>query len=128
MGLSQERLGEALGLSFQQVQKYESGANRITASRLFAMAGLLGVKVSWFFESEDEIHGEAVELSAPDVDRMARRETLELLRAFVRIKDPAVRDKLAELVGAMAGPQSAAAPASPKGKRRRGAAEQMREV
>jgi transcriptional regulator with XRE-family HTH domain len=110
LGMSQEKLGEAIGLTFQQVQKYERGANRIGASRLFELSRVLDVPVSFFFDDmpsdaalrpartgELAEEGETLEL-----DPMAKRETLELVRAYYRIGDPAVRKKVFELAKALA--------------------------
>jgi transcriptional regulator with XRE-family HTH domain len=112
LGLSQEKLGDALGLTFQQVQKYERGANRIGASRLFDLSRVLDVPVSFFFDdmSADmpskkppaDIDLDEVSRSGFDVDPMARRETLELVRAYYRIKDPLVRKRVFELAKALA--------------------------
>ena len=109
LGMSQERLGNAVGLTFQQIQKYERGANRIGASRLFEMSSVLDVPVQFFFdempiepESSDyrPMSGEA---AVPEQDPMARRETLELVRAYYRIPDAQVRRRLFELAKALAG-------------------------
>jgi transcriptional regulator with XRE-family HTH domain len=110
LGLSQEKLGDALGLTFQQVQKYERGANRIGASRLFDLSRVLDVPVSFFFDDMSQNAPErspAIELDdvaqgSFDVDPMARRETLELVRAYYRIKDPLVRKRVFELAKALA--------------------------
>jgi transcriptional regulator with XRE-family HTH domain len=83
--MSQERLGEALGLTFQQVQKYESGVNRVSASRLFDLSRVLDVPIGFFFDD------------VPDVV-LSRRETLELVGAYYRIIDPAVRKHLLDLI------------------------------
>jgi len=112
LGLSQERLGDEVGLTFQQIQKYERGANRVGASRLYQFSRLLDVPVSYFFDdmpNEIRSHegqldwglsdGKQVEL-APDP--MARRETLELVRAYYKIADPKVREGLFELTKALA--------------------------
>jgi transcriptional regulator with XRE-family HTH domain len=85
LGLSQERLGEALGLTFQQVQKYESGVNRVSASRLFDLSRVLNVPIGFFFDD------------VPDVV-LSRRETLELVGAYYRIIDPAVRKHVSDLI------------------------------
>ena len=107
LGLSQEKLGEAVGLTFQQIQKYERGANRIGASRLFEFSRILDVPVSFFFDdmSDRIVSGDAQ--MAPgmadqpqqslDPDPLTRRETLELVRAYYRIGDPQVRKRLFEL-------------------------------
>jgi transcriptional regulator with XRE-family HTH domain len=113
LGMSQEKLGEALGLTFQQVQKYERGANRIGAGRLHQIADVLGVTVAFFFEdmpprrSVAAGSGDArLESDAPEErhsadDQMARRETLELVRAYYRIADPRLRRRLYDLVKAI---------------------------
>lgn len=112
LGMSQEKLGEALGLTFQQVQKYERGANRIGASRLFEISRILDVPVSFFFEemSAEAANARAASLSglAEDQEEMerdplAKRETLELVRAYYRITDPRVRKRMFELTKAVAG-------------------------
>ena len=107
LGLSQEKLGEAVGLTFQQIQKYERGANRIGASRLFEFSRILEVPVSFFFddmpEGQSVVDGRiAWGLSEPpqaplEPDPLTRRETLELVRAYYRIGDPSVRRRLFEL-------------------------------
>jgi len=112
LGLSQEKLGDALGLTFQQVQKYERGANRIGASRLFDLSRVLDVPVSFFFDDMSSDVAErmpAVGIVLDDVsqggfdaDPMARRETLELVRAYYRIKDPLVRKRVFELAKTLA--------------------------
>jgi transcriptional regulator with XRE-family HTH domain len=112
LGLSQEKLAGAIGLTFQQVQKYERGANRIGASRLFELSRVLDVPVSFFFDdmapdlaSRHAIHAAGMSESPQasfEPDALARRETLELVRAYYRIGDPHVRKKVAELVKTMA--------------------------
>ncbi len=107
LGLSQEKLGEAVGLTFQQIQKYERGANRIGASRLFEFSRILDVPVSFFFDDMaerakvgegQESVGLADQPQAPlEPDPLTRRETLELVRAYYRISDPQVRKRLFEL-------------------------------
>lgn len=107
LNMSQEKLGESLGITFQQVQKYEKGTNRVGASRLQAIAGILGVPVSFFFE--DAPGGEGgqgggffEDVGAADVMAFcSSAEGLQLNRAFVRIDDPKVRRKIIELVRAL---------------------------
>jgi len=113
LGMSQEKLGEAIGLTFQQVQKYERGANRVGASRLYDLSRVLDVPVSFFF---DDISPEAVAAAAGEPvpggaaalaqryepDPMMRRETLELVRAYYRIPDPQIRRRLFDLTKAIA--------------------------
>lgn len=110
LGLSQEKLGEAIGLTFQQVQKYERGANRIGASRLFDLSRVLDVPIGYFFEDmSDEVaarsprqfQGLAEEAANYEPDPMAKRETLELVRAYYKIKDPRVRKRLFEFTKAL---------------------------
>lgn len=115
LGLSQQKLGEALGLTFQQLQKYERGTNRVGASRLWDLAHLLDVPIAFFFDDMPaDVAGNSPRLRAgvdgdgitPDVtteaDPMAKRETLELARAYYKIKDPVVRKRVFELVKAQA--------------------------
>lgn len=115
MGMSQEKLGESIGLTFQQVQKYERGANRIGASRLFDLSRVLDVPVSFFFDDmpaeaaaaridddEDAATGEERATGGYEPDPMAKRETLELVRAYYKINDPSVRKRLFELTKAVA--------------------------
>ena len=107
LGMSQSKLGDALGLTFQQIQKYERGANRIGSSRLYRLSKILDVPVAFFF---DEM-AQGVATSAKGVaekeqksfepDRLATRETLELVRAYYRIKDEKVRKRVFELVKAI---------------------------
>jgi transcriptional regulator with XRE-family HTH domain len=112
LGISQMALAEAIGLTFQQVQKYEKGANRVSSSRLVDMANALGVSVSYFFEEMTaEVQKQTpsalmITKQRPEIDQerdpLARRETLELVRAYYRITDPVVRKRLADLVKAVA--------------------------
>jgi transcriptional regulator with XRE-family HTH domain len=110
LGMSQEKLGEALGLTFQQVQKYERGANRIGASRLYDLARVLDVTVSYFFEEMNEDvmaasprHMVRATEDPPEVEGslLSQRETLELVRAYYRISDPQVRERVQELAKAL---------------------------
>lgn len=112
IGMSQEKLGELLGLTFQQVQKYEKGTNRIGASRLYQIAQFLGVPVQFFFEDlSEEVAGEKPEGSpalrerdaAPYVmEFVSSAEGLELNRSYSRISDPRVRKRILELVRCLA--------------------------
>ena len=111
LGMSQEKLGHAIGLTFQQIQKYERGANRIGASRLFDVARALDVPIQFFFEempAEPTVEGYRPEAAGEprpavlDADPLPKRETLELVRAYYRIPDPQVRRKLFELAKALA--------------------------
>jgi transcriptional regulator with XRE-family HTH domain len=120
MQMSQEKLGDALGLTFQQVQKYERGANRVGASRLFDLSRVLDVPVSFFFDDMPTAygHGGGTRLPAmqpagfaeaqdgfgmPD-DLFSRKETVELVRAYYRIIEQPVRKRVLELIKSM-GPE-----------------------
>jgi len=112
IGMSQEKLGEALNLTFQQIQKYEKGANRIGAGRLFRIAQLLGVSVQFFFDdAPGESGGSAMGFSESDptpmlMDFVNTPEGVHLNRAFAAIKDPVVRKRIVDLVRAMAGQEA----------------------
>jgi transcriptional regulator with XRE-family HTH domain len=111
VGFSQTKLGEALDVTFQQIQKYEKGANRIGASRLQQLARVLDVTPAFFFEgapqSEMAANGVA---EAPDngyvVDFLSTTEGLQLNRAFAQIRDPKVRKRIVELVTSLAAERS----------------------
>lgn len=108
LGMSQDRLGEAIGLTFQQVQKYERGANRIGASRMFDLSRVLDVPISFFFDDMDDATaaaspaqvaaGAVTAFPVSDPDPETTRESLELMRAYWRIADPVVRKQIYELV------------------------------
>ncbi|WP_026619594.1 transcriptional regulator with XRE-family HTH domain [Ensifer sp. WSM1721] len=106
LGMSQEKLGESLGITFQQIQKYEKGTNRVGASRLQNISQILNVPVSFFFEdAPGEGAGTGMaEASSSNyvVDFLSSSEGLQLNRAFVKIADPKVRRKLVDLVKALA--------------------------
>jgi len=122
LGMSQERLGEALGLTFQQVQKYERGTNRVGASRLWDLSRVLDVPVSFFYEDMSEgvaeksprlIAGLAEEPEAIEADPLTKRETLELVRAYYRIADPTVRRRVFDLAKALASAAEGTPPSNP---------------
>ncbi len=106
LGISQEKLGNALGITFQQVQKYEKGTNRIGASRLQQISKILDVPPSFFFEgtsfSITRGQQQLVDDSAYVVDFLSTAEGLALTRAFARIYNPKVRKRLIELVSEIA--------------------------
>jgi transcriptional regulator with XRE-family HTH domain len=114
LGMTQERLGYLLGLTFQQVQKYERGINRIAAGRLFDVAGILGVPVSFFYE------GAGLNIQAGDVTKgeepagvvefMSNGEGLELTVAFTRIKGVKIRKRVLDLVRQLADQRSTPLP------------------
>jgi len=103
LGMSQEKLGDALGLTFQQVQKYEKGTNRIGASRLQQISNILQVPVSFFFEgapnnSNPESGFEEAPSPSYVSDFLATSDGLALTRAFMRIKTPKLRRRIVDLV------------------------------
>jgi len=120
LGMSQERLGDALGLTFQQVQKYERGANRVGASRLFDLSRVLDVPVSFFFDDLPAPYAAAGARSSlqqgsgfaesqdgfggPD-DLFTRKETVDLVRAYYRISELTVRKRMLDLIKSMGPPE-----------------------
>ncbi len=108
MGMTQTGLGDAIGLTFQQVQKYERGVNRIGASRLLAIARVLDVSIDYFFEDmptavaaispATKRRGKAKKLTGYEPDLMVKRETLEFVRAYYKIEDAGVRRRVRELI------------------------------
>ncbi|HZS63584.1 MAG TPA: helix-turn-helix domain-containing protein [Xanthobacteraceae bacterium] len=108
LGMSQEKLGDALGLTFQQIQKYEKGTNRIGASRLQQIGHFLQVPVSFFFEGAPNLQPNAAGMNeAPSpayvADFLATSDGLALTKAFMRIKDPKLRRRIVDLVAQIAG-------------------------
>jgi transcriptional regulator with XRE-family HTH domain len=106
MGMSQQELGKALGLSFQQMQKYERGVNRVAASRLHDLSRVLDVPLSFFFDdikpaTVDTASGSREAMAAGDALDPVPRETLELVREYYRI-GPQIRHRLLELMKAIA--------------------------
>jgi|SRR5688572_4852708 transcriptional regulator with XRE-family HTH domain len=113
LGISQTTLAEAIGLTFQQVQKYEKGVNRVSSSRLVDLANALGVTIPYFF---DEMSagigaqtpsalmrtGQRPAAIGNETDPLAKRETLEFVRAYYKIQDPVVRKQVFELTKAVA--------------------------
>ena len=115
IGMSQEKLGESLGLTFQQIQKYEKGVNRIGASRLFELGKALGVSVAFFYEDAPDLGGHTINpphgfAESPSesyiVDFLSTRDGLELNKAFARITDPKVRRSVVDLVRSLAGEEA----------------------
>lgn len=108
LSMSQEKLGEALGITFQQIQKYEKGTNRVGASRLQNISAVLNVPVSFFFEdAPGEQVSEQVGMSEASssnyvVDFLSSSEGLQLNRAFIKIEDPKIRRKIIDLTKALA--------------------------
>jgi transcriptional regulator with XRE-family HTH domain len=112
LGISQTTLAEAMRLTFQQVQKYEKGVNRVSSSRLVDLANTLDVAIPYFFgDMSEEVSGQTPsELQRTkhrrtidqEQDPLAKRETLEFVRAYYQITDPAVRRRIAELTKTVA--------------------------
>lgn len=108
LGLSQQKLGDALGLTFQQIQKYERGANRIGASRLYRLSRILDVDVTYFYEDMPaEVKKGTKGLAEAagkdfEAERLSKRETLELVRAYYRVTDRKIRKRIFELIKAIA--------------------------
>ena len=110
LGMTQTNLGDAIGVSFQQMQKYERGANRISASRLFDLSRMFDVPIQFFFDdmpkavaasSPAQGGGKAKKPPSYEPDPMHKQETLELVRAYYKITDPEVRKRLRELIKAL---------------------------
>jgi len=115
LGMSQEKLGEALGLTFQQVQKYEKGTNRISASRLQQISETLNIPLAFFFAGAPVSDGAAnpgfAEAGGEDTfatDFVMTAEGLSLNRAFAKISDPKIRKKIVDLVTTIAESQTSA--------------------
>jgi len=112
VGLTQGALGERIGLTFQQIQKYERGANRVSASKLWQLSNILDCPVEYFFEDMPEnvrnefpgYEGYTSEADVPEEElTLHRRQTLELVRAFSDVKDQNIRTQVNKMVKAMAG-------------------------
>lgn len=110
LGLSQEKLAEKVGITFQQIQKYENGANRVSASRLYEFSKVLDIPVGFFFDNYGSNENRAnvgfaendqALFEGPD-DVMKRKETLELIRVYYSIENPKLRKDLFKLVKSMA--------------------------
>ncbi|MDD9912245.1 MAG: helix-turn-helix transcriptional regulator [Alphaproteobacteria bacterium] len=104
LGVSQEKLADALGITFQQVQKYENGSNRVGASRLFQIGRVLEVPVSFFFDGYAPKSSASIAEDTPSLeeDLMARRETLTLVRSYYAIENEKVRKKVLDMIKSMA--------------------------
>ncbi len=108
LGMSQDHLGKEIGVTFQQVQKYERGINRIGSSRLYDFSKILGVPVSYFFEefnpaSEAKAgRGFAEESASFETEKLDDKETMALIRSYYKITDPDIRRKVLSLIKAMA--------------------------
>ena len=114
LGISQTDLGKALGVTFQQVQKYEKGTNRISASRLFNLSRVLDVPISFFFEDLSPAAAgggrrrtrglSEATAAALEPDLLFKRETVGLIRAYYRVKDPRLRKRVLDLLEALGKP------------------------
>ena len=105
LGITQTELASTVGLTFQQIQKYERGATRISASRLFEFATVLGLPVEHFFGGSSDEHPDKRKRGRPRLEHSelaSKRETLKLVRAYYQIQDPALRQILARLITALA--------------------------
>jgi transcriptional regulator with XRE-family HTH domain len=107
IGMSQERLGDLLGLTFQQVQKYEKGVNRIGAGRLFEIARILGVPIDFFYDGVGAALENPAEGTPPVMEFVSSGEGLQLSLAFMKIKDPKVRKRVLDLVKSLANEEDA---------------------
>lgn len=106
LGMSQEQLGTATGITFQQIQKYERGINRMGASRLYEFSKILSTPISYFFEGFSDASRSAVaESAAPayESEAMTSKDTMALIRAFNEIKSPKVRRQVLQLAKSLAG-------------------------
>ena len=103
LGMNQSAIAEALGLTFQQVQKYEEGTNRISASKLWNLTQILDVPVSYFFDDMPaDQAGPAPSGNGQEPDVLLKSETLKFVRAYYRITDPSARKQVYQLVKALA--------------------------
>ena len=102
IGMSQEKLGDLLGLTFQQVQKYEKGVNRIGAGRLYEISRILGVPIDFFYEGVSPEGGVAESGAAPVMEFVSSGEGLQLSLAFMKIKDSKLRKRVLDLVKSLA--------------------------
>lgn len=106
LGMSQEEIGQSVGVTFQQIQKYERGLNRIGSSRLYEFSCILGVGISYFFEDyhnpqlndNDEVNSLQEEENAFEYEKLNNKEILNLVRSYYGIPDPAVRKKILSLI------------------------------
>jgi transcriptional regulator with XRE-family HTH domain len=103
VGMSQEKLGESLGITFQQVQKYEKGTNRVGSGRLHEIGRILGVPASYFFEEQESGGSSGEPQSSVVADLHPRKDSLQLLQAFNAISDPGARRALVNMARVLAG-------------------------
>ena len=103
LGMSQETLADALGITFQQVQKYEKGINRVSASRLYEISQVLGAPISFYYDEygsseSSQTYGFAENESGFESEDLKSRESMTLLKAYYQISDPKVRKKAVDLI------------------------------
>ncbi len=111
LGLSQEKLGERLGITFQQIQKYEKGTNRVSASKLQAAASVLNVPIGYFFEDNDAVVPDGLVREVDEIGTfLLSRDGVSLNRAFTSIKNRQVRQSIITLTKALANADDAGAP------------------
>jgi transcriptional regulator with XRE-family HTH domain len=101
LGISQDKLGENLGVTFQQIQKYEKGINRISASTLYNIAGVLSTDFSYFIRGYQNSSLNDENVPVYEFDNSKKKESTELLRSYYKITDPTVRKKIVELIKAL---------------------------
>jgi transcriptional regulator with XRE-family HTH domain len=126
LGISQEKLGESLGLTFQQIQKYERGANRVGASRLWQLSRFLDVPVEFFFDTIDPVRAPAIPggfaeppAEAFEADPMRQQETIDLVEAYYQVQDSTIRRKLLDLLKALAAAEQPQPAPNRRGRKRR---------
>ena len=107
LGLSQERLADQIGVTFQQVQKYEKGINRVSASRLFEISQVLGASINFFYDEygsseATQTYGFAEDESGFESEDLKSRESMTLLKAYYQISDAKVRKKAVDLIKSLA--------------------------
>jgi len=124
--ISQEKLGEALGLTFQQIQKYERGANRVGASRLWELSRVLDVPVQFFFDSVDPVRAPAIPggfaeppAEAFEADPTRKQETVDLVEAYYHVPDQTIRRKLLDLLKALGAAEQPQPAPNRRGRKRR---------
>lgn len=107
LDVSQEKLSDAIGVTFQQIQKYEKGTNRISASRIYEISKALNVSISYFFDEFDESELNDERLSearsmALNIDIMERKETIDIVKSYYKISNLKIRKKITELLMSLA--------------------------
>ncbi len=112
LGMSQEAIARVIGITFQQIQKYERGVNRMSSSRLYDFAKAMNVPVSYFFDGLEQtgatpaFSGMMEETAAFEHEDLTSRETMELMRAYTKVKEPALRKRIVDLIKAISEEQT----------------------